>query len=62
VVWKITDDLMQILFEDVGQRTPHLDLNNSPFWRGERVLISSHDIATSLIEKTFRKEINVVSC
>jgi len=52
---------LEVIFENVGKGSPHLDVYNSPLGSLDGVLIPAKNCAPSIPEKPFRKQINVFS-
>ena len=52
---------MQVLFGNVWQSAPHLDLNRSTCWCNELMLLRSMYLASALPKSSFGKQIDVLS-
>jgi hypothetical protein len=57
--WQIIKEPVKVLFEDIRQRTPDFNLDDSALRRSDGVLGASVNVAPSLPEETLRKQINI---
>jgi hypothetical protein len=59
IFWQIFQEPVKVLFEDIRQRTPDFNLDDSALRRSDGVLGASVNVAPSLPEETLRKQINI---